>query len=141
MLRKILSIVLIILILGALGILTYILVVPNVGETFTDFYILGDKGKAADYPESLRVGESGKIIVGITNNEKREMSYRVEVKSAGITINEIGPVKLGYTQTYEKEIDIILTTPGEGQKVEFLLFKENEDVVYRSLYLRIDVVE
>ncbi len=51
-----LSIILMLTILGALGMLGYAIASPRVGERFTEFYIKGLEGKAADYPEELAVG-------------------------------------------------------------------------------------
>ena len=67
---KALSIILVIVILGALGALGYAIARPHAGERFTEFYIEGLKGKAADYPEELVVGGEGKVIVGIINREQ-----------------------------------------------------------------------
>jgi len=57
---KALSIILALAILGALGTLGYAIASPKVGERFTEFYIEGLEGKAADYPEELVVGEEGR---------------------------------------------------------------------------------
>ena len=54
--NKVLSIVLAIAILGALGTLGYVIAVPKVGERFTEFYILGlNNGTAIDYPSELKL--------------------------------------------------------------------------------------
>ena len=57
---RILSIILIVAILGAIGTLGYVLTTPKVGERFTEFYVLGLEGKAIDYPEELKVGRRGR---------------------------------------------------------------------------------
>ncbi|GAI18944.1 unnamed protein product, partial [marine sediment metagenome] len=49
-LDRILSIILVVAVLGALGMLGYVIAAPKVGEKFTEFYILGLSGKATDYP-------------------------------------------------------------------------------------------
>ncbi len=66
---KLLSIVLIIALLGALGALGYFIAAPKVGGKFTEFYILGQGDKAADYPRELKIGQAGKVVVGIINHE------------------------------------------------------------------------
>ena len=91
---KALSVVLALAILGALGTVGYIIAVPKVGEPFTELYILGLEGKAADYPSELVVGGEGKVIVGIINNERETVSYRVEVRIGGEKNNEVGPIML-----------------------------------------------
>jgi uncharacterized membrane protein len=64
------SIILVLAIVGALGMLGYAIASPKAGEKFTEFYILGLDGKAIDYPEELIVGEEGKVKVG--DNQKVE---------------------------------------------------------------------
>ena len=71
---RILSIILVLLILGALGTLGYVIATPKVGETFTEFYILGQEGKAADYPKELNTGQEGRVIVGVVNHEGRMLA-------------------------------------------------------------------
>ena len=139
--NKVFSTILIITLLGVLVALGYILTTPRVGETFTNFYLLGQNGRATDYPEELRAGESSKMVVGITNHEHQEISYRVEITSIEGYITGYGPVKLQHDQKHEQEVDIILFKPGDKQKVEFRLFKEEETDVYRLLYLWIDIIE
>ena len=63
---KMLSTILVVAILGALGTLGYVVATTKVGEKFTQFYILGQEGEAADYPQELRIGEVGKVVVGCT---------------------------------------------------------------------------
>ncbi len=53
---RVLTVTLVIIALGGLGMLGYIIATPKVGETFTEVYLLGPEGKAIDYPEELKVG-------------------------------------------------------------------------------------
>ncbi len=136
---RVLSVVLVIAIMGALGILGYVIATPKVGEKFTEFYLLGPEGKAADYPRELKVGETGKVTVGIINREHQDMEYHVEIWSAEDLIGELGPVRLRHGQTYEREVNIFPVVAGNSQKLEFLLFRQGEDEPYRSLHLWIDI--
>lgn len=139
---RVLAATLVIVILGALGALGYVIATPKVGEKFTEFYILGEEGKAADYPRELKVGEEGKVIVGVINHEKEEVSYRVEVVIGGNKGTEVGPVLLVDEQKWEAEIGFVPVTPGENQKVEFLLYKHGEiEPCLEPLYIWVDVVE
>ncbi len=72
---KVLSIVLVTAILGALGMLIYVVTVPKIMAEFTEFYILGLEGKTTDYPQRLAVGDEGKVIMGIVNHEGEEVSH------------------------------------------------------------------
>ncbi|MCL0052922.1 DUF1616 domain-containing protein [Dehalococcoidales bacterium] len=136
---KVLSITLVIAILGAVGVLGYVIATPKVGERFTQFYILGLEGKAVDYPRELRVGEEGRVMVGIINNEHRIVNYRVEVRINGIRNSEIGPVVLEHDKKWEGEVSFTPEVAGKEQKVEFLLYKDREAEPYLKLHLWIDV--
>lgn len=139
---KVLAITLVVVILGVLGTLGYIIATPKLGETFTEFYILGPEGEAADYPTELKVGEEGGVMVVIFNHEGKETSYRVEVAVDGKKTIEVGPVTLADEQKWEDEVSFVLETPGEDQKVEFLLYKDGEVEPYlEPLILWVNVTE
>ena len=78
-LDKILSVVLVLAIIGAIGTLGYVIVTPKAGEKFSEFYVLGTEGKAAGYSTELELGERGEVILGIINHEQEETDYRLEV--------------------------------------------------------------
>jgi len=67
-----------ILMIGVAILLIYSITVPPT-EEFTEFYLLGSEGKAKDYPTELKVGQEGKVIIGIINHEGRTVNYTVEV--------------------------------------------------------------
>ena len=67
---KLLAIILIGAILAAIGTLGYVIATPKVGEKFTEFYILGLEGQAIEYPKEMKVGEQGRVLVGIINREQ-----------------------------------------------------------------------
>lgn len=72
-----------ILLFGAIVILitttVFVILFPQDGERFTEFYILGEKGKAADYPTTFWNGTRQEITVGIGNHEHRNVTYDVEI--------------------------------------------------------------
>jgi uncharacterized membrane protein len=76
--NRALSIILIIAIIAIVGTTIYVLAVPKEGEKFTEFYILGPGGKAADYPTRFPVGDEQSLIIGIGNHEYRNVTYTVE---------------------------------------------------------------
>ncbi len=131
---RVLFIILVITIVGALGSLGYIIVAPKVGERFTEFYIL-------DYPRELKVGEVGKVIVGIVNHEQATVSYRVEVEIDGVKNNEIDLIMLEHGEEWEKIVSFTPDRAGDSQKVEFLLYKNGETEPYLKLDLSVDVIE
>ena len=136
---KVLSVVLVIAILGALGTLGYVIATPKVGEKFTEFYIV--EAEASDYPQEFNIGETYEVAVGIINHEYQEVSYRVEIRTAEILIGELGPVVLEHKQEWEQEVSFMPVKSGNNQKVEFLLYKQGQSDVYRSLHLRVNVKE
>ena len=136
---RVLSGVLALAILGALGTLIYVIATPKAGERFTEFYLLGLGGEAKDYPGLLRVGEEGKVTVGIINRESEVMTYRVEVWIDGVISNEEGPVTLEHDEKWEEIIGFTPNRVGNKQKVEFLLYKEGQSEACRRLYLWVDV--
>lgn len=137
---KLLSIVLVVSILGALGVLGYVIATPKVGEGFTEFYILGIEGKAVDYPKELAMGEEGRVTVGIVNHEHEPVTYRIEVIIDGDKNKEVGPVGLEHNEKWEGITAFTLNEPGENQKVEFLLYRQGQTDVYQSLHLWVDVM-
>jgi len=139
-LDRVLSVVLIVAIVGAIGTLAYVIATPKVGERFTEFYLLGPQGKAENYTTNLTLGEKGGVILGIVNHEQVEMSYQVkamvngteggvkiwlEGENGGTTLaanNTIVVAALANDEKWEREIFFEPLERGEGQKLEFLLF-------------------
>lgn len=139
---RVLSIILIIAIAGALGTLGYVIATPKVGEKFTEFYVLGESGKAADYPRDLKVGEEAKVIIGIINHEQEAKNYRVEVWVGGVKTSEVGTVVLENDGKWEEEVGFIPTVSGENQEVEFLLYKDGTtEPSEESLHLWVNVTD
>ena len=137
---KVLLAILIVAILGALGMLGYIITNPRAGgEKFTEFYILGLSGKAGDYPKELMVGHEGQVVVGIINHEYEQLTYRVEATVEGVNNSEVGPVTLEDGEKWEGIVRFAPNRVGDDQKVEFLLYRLDQNQVYGSLYLWIDV--
>ena len=142
-LDKFLSIILIISIISAIGMLIYVIVKPKIGERFTEFYILGPSGMADKYPTELTIGETGEVIVGIINREHENVKYDVVINMGGEEINRLGSISLAHDEKWEKKVNIVPEEIGENIKVEFLLYKgESENIEpYRELHLWIDVHE
>ena len=136
-LNKALSIVLVLTILGVIAALVYVATTPKLAEESTVFYILSPGGKAADYPEELKVGEEGTVILGIINQEHETVSYRLEVKTEMFTSSETSAVVLGHGEKWERAVSFTPVKAGDKQKVEFVLYKEEKP--YRWLHLWIEV--
>lgn len=138
-LDKILIIILIVVMLGAAGSVGYAIANPKEEGRFTEFYILGPEGKAEDYPEELRVGETATVIVVVVNHEYGDETYRVEITIGGNRHSEISQIVLGQEEKWQRRIFLTPVTVGEKQKVEFVLYRNREP--YRRLQLWVDVTE
>ncbi len=137
---RVLSIILVVVILGTLGTLSYVIATPKIGEKYTEFYILGEEGKAANYPKNLSLGEEGKVVAGIINREQQTMSYRLEVRIDNLKKAEVGPLTLEPDGKWEAPLSFKPDKAGDNQKVEFLLFKAGESDPYmKPLYLWVNV--
>ena len=142
---RILSIVLIIAIILAIVMTVYVIVTPKQGEKFTEFYILGLEGMADDYPMDLAVGEEGEVIIGVVNHEYASITYLLEAKLNETVIGG-DELCLGHGVTWEGTFFFEATRKGDDQKVEFLLYREQDrnesdetGEPYRSLHLWVDV--
>ncbi len=136
---KILTVVLVIAIISSIAALVYVIVTPKEGEKFTEFYILGPGGMAYDYPTEVVAGEKSMVIVGIGNHEYQLVNYTINIEFNNATILEI-EATLDHNETWERPISYVLDDLGEGQKLQFLLYREeNFTAAYRDLHLWVDV--
>ncbi|MBN1235721.1 MAG: DUF1616 domain-containing protein [Methanotrichaceae archaeon] len=157
-LDKALTIILILTIFLSIAALVYVVVTPKQGEKFTEFYILGQGGKAYDYPTSVQAGNGSTLIVGVVNHEYAPVNYTVSISLNNTPVNNtiikdnfregfklVYPVMsmnltLPHNETWEKPVTYILNQTGDSQKLEFLLYKEgNFTSPYRDLHLWVNV--
>lgn len=112
---------------------------PETTEPYTEFYLLGPDGNATDYPTKLATGESGNVIVGISNHEHRPVEYTLQV-----TWN--GSVTAKRTFTVQNEVTIkervSITAPGSPgrYRVRFDLYKgglEGDPDLYGRLWVTV----
>jgi len=159
-----LSIVLILAILLAIGTTLYVLAVPREGEHFTEFYILGPGGMAADYPTTFTAGSNQSVIIGIGNHEYRNITYTVEVLLTSQTFDPTTntsslrdmemidrfAVTVPHNQTVEWPFSFTVSRV-DMNRLDFLLYDENVpsddvwgkdrlDAAYRDLHLWIGVM-
>jgi uncharacterized membrane protein len=141
-LDRALSIGLFLAVLCAVGVIGYKITTPVPEERITEFYILNAEGNAFDYPSQLKIGEEGKVIVGITNSEHEEITYKLEVMVDGELDNTIKDITLGHGETKQTEVTFSFSHAGDNQKVEFALYNGDETrPLVTPLHLWIDVVE
>jgi len=137
--QKILISILVVIVV-ALGFLGYIIFNP---KQFTEFYILNVEGEAKDYPEQVVLGEPIDISIGVVNHEYELTSYRIDIMVNGIKNKEISIGELAHKEKWEEIVSFTLDEAGDGQEVEFYLYKNNEVQPYFEdpLLLWIDVIE
>lgn len=112
---------------------------PPATEPFTEFYVLGPDGTASDYPTDLSVGESGTVIVGVTNHEHEVVSYTVVMALGDQTIRE-SSVQLEDEETWEGDISFTARDPGRQQlRLELYQGDSPSGDPYRSLRLWVNV--
>lgn len=146
-LDRVLSIILLISILLAIGTLVYVIATPKVGERFTEFYLLGPEGMAEGYPRELTLGEEGKVIIGVVNREYEEVTYTITVRATQEIdktkkeeiLSTLGPFTLKHEEKWEKPFTFSLSEKGENIKIEFLLFREDREEPYLNLHLWVTV--
>jgi uncharacterized membrane protein len=136
---RVLSVLLVLSILVAVGSIIYVVAVPKTGEKFTEFYILGPGGKADGYPTDLAVGQQGQVIMGVVNHEYSAVNYTVQVKAGDAVQSTIGPFALSNEQKWENPVAFAIAAPQQNLEVQFLLFRQGDTTPYRSLHLWVNV--
>ena len=125
-------------------------IAESVQEPFTEFYILGPEGTAENYPTDYVLGESGTVIVGVTNHEQMPVNYTMEVWLENRSLplpSDQGCISLEDNETLEKAVTITPPFEGTHMSLEFLLYNEDKkDILegdiclpYRDLHLWINV--
>jgi len=132
---RVLSGVLALAVLFAVGSIIYVVTAPKAGERFTEFYILGPGGKAEGYPRDLAVNEKGYIIAGVVNHEYSTVKYSVGVVMDGHFKQRLAPFELAHEEKWEEMVAFSAGQPHENMKIEFLLYWEGNPEPYRSLHL------
>lgn len=126
-------------IFAAVGTFLFVLAKPEVGERFTEFYVLGPWGDARIYPRNVLVGRPISLIVGVINREHEAVEYRIVREVGGREEQQITGIRLAHDQKWEERLVFALQEPGDDQRLTFLLYKEGQEEPYRSLHLWIDV--
>ena len=134
-----LTVILVIAIILSVSALAYVVVTPKQGEKFTEFYILGPGGKAYDYPTSVVSGQNSTVIVGIVNHEYVTVNYTMQMSIQNSTFLS-RDVRLEDNETWERPVSYTLLHPGNSQRLEFSLYRENNFTrPYRDLHLWVNV--
>ena len=160
---RLLIVILILVILIAIVTAIYVIASPKESEHFSEFYILGEKGMAADYPDQIINGAQYPMFIGVGNHEDRNMSYMIETWTAltefdnvtkSTTFLAMEPLYRQSLVLSHNETQVIPYTlslnPTGYNRVVFLLFNETVpgheitgndriNASYRDLYLLVTV--
>jgi uncharacterized membrane protein len=134
---RLIMVVLTFAILAAVILTIYVIAVPKEGERFTEFFILGDKQKAADYPDRISIGQDYPLYIGVGNHEYRNVTYTIETwvmnmefdtmtnTSRIIVMDPLWQRSLTLAHNKTMTIPYNLSVEKNGyNRVEFLLFNE-----------------
>jgi uncharacterized membrane protein len=128
-----------------IGTAVYIVAMPNNGDHFTEFYLLGPNGTASNYTTKYYLGDQKPITIGIVNHELRDVDYDLIVhldNGTNSTNLYQEHLTLADNQTLEKPIMIQPDQAGSGMKLVFDLYADgNMTAPYRQTYLWINVIK
>jgi uncharacterized membrane protein len=118
-----------------------IVALPRPGEFFTEFYVLGEQGQAADFPRNLVVGEPAQVTIGIINREAEAHTYRVEAVMDGALVGSLEAARVERSRQLERDLNFTPQTVGDTLYVEFLLYRDDDPRPYRTLRLWLNVTQ
>jgi uncharacterized membrane protein len=136
--------VLIIVLTLSIGVMAYIVVAPPPDDGYTEFYLLGPDGTADNYPVKYSLGDSRPVIVGVVNNEGRDMAYDLV-----ITLNDNGmktifseKFTVADKKTWENTVSLVPDRAGDRMDMEFLLYaNDNMTAPCSRLHLWVNVTD
>ncbi|CAD6492161.1 MAG: hypothetical protein EMLJLAPB_00219 [Candidatus Argoarchaeum ethanivorans] len=108
-------------------------------EEFTALYILGEDGKAEDYPSALYILEPSSMIVGIENYEHARVDYTLKVRLGGRLLKE-QKTTLSHEEKWVDKVYFTPKHPGKHMKLEFLLYRDDSTIPHRSVHLWVDSI-
>jgi uncharacterized membrane protein len=124
---------------GVLAAGGYAMLAPDPTARLTEFYALGAEGLAESYPREVAPGEEMHVLLGIANREGAAGRYRVEVRSGGELLAQLGPIDLADGATWQAPLRYSLPRAGDDQLVEIVLFRGDGLAPYRQLRLWVNV--
>lgn len=130
-----LTAILIFVIVVFVGTIYLSFITPNMGERFTEFYILNSESRTDSFLTDLKVDNSYDYLIGIVNYEYVPVNYTVRVAlDEDVLASE--SVTLNYGDIWENNVTFSPDKEGKNMQLEFWLFK-NDDFKepYRRLYL------
>ena len=123
--------------------LAYAFFAPGIGETYTEFYLLGPSGMMQGYPTNFTLGNEQSVIVGITNHEDRDVNYTLVARLNDSQTSDTlytGNVTVANGENLQETIALTPNRTGNDIRINFLLYLDNDlTTPYRETYLLVNV--
>jgi uncharacterized membrane protein len=139
-LRTALTVGLVLVLLASAGTVVYLATnPPDTSDPFTEFYVLGPDGNASGYPQDLSPDETISVIVGVSNHEHQDLTYRMAIAwNDSVTQGQEWPV--ADDETVERSVTVQAPNDSGRYRLRFLLYLNGRgDEPYRSLHLWVTV--
>jgi uncharacterized membrane protein len=113
-------------------------------QPYSEFYLLGAQGQAADYPQSLQVGQPGQVTLVVANHQRQSFSYEIKAVLPGsVSFDGVAEDQLELTvddgQKVSYNISFSFDQAGPAQKIEFDLYVNGTSTAYLRTYLKLEV--
>ena len=132
------SVVLMVIILGAIGILVYFASHPQPADAYTEFYLLPVTGEDFSYLGTLQTGQVAEVDVEIVSHELTTTDYQIDVLLNDNSYKELDEISLQPGGNYIQMVSFVFNETGQKQQVEFILYKDG--ITYlQPLYFWVNV--
>lgn len=123
----------------ALGAMGYGIVRPGASPGYTEFAVTSPDGRTITLPRVTKVGDAVPLLLEIVNREGRKIRYHIEARLDGRLQQKLGPIEVAPEKSWKQEISVAPATPGTDEKLELLLYKQDQGTPDISLHLFFDV--
>jgi uncharacterized membrane protein len=106
---------------------------------FSEFYLLGPDGKAANYPKQVTAGSSIETTIGIKNHEGQAVEYGLAYQVEDGHTRFLHSVPLQPEQVWQSQFDIQVPDIAGLHKVIFTFWNAETGQVYDTLHLWVGV--
>jgi uncharacterized membrane protein len=130
----VLTVILILVIVAAIGMAYFALAAPKIGEKFTEFYVLDPVSKIDSYQTDLKINSLVTYPIGIINHEYAYTNDQNVLDSKELSLN--------HGDAWKDDMVFVPENEGTNMRLEFWLFKDNDFTEpYRKLYLQINSIK
>jgi uncharacterized membrane protein len=132
------SVVLMVIILGAIGILVYFVAHPQPADAYTEFYLLPVAGEDFRDLSTLQTGQVAEVDVEIVSHELTIADYQIDVMLNDNSYKELDEISLQPGEKSIQLVSFVFNETGQKQNVEFILYKDGLTYL-QPLYLWVNV--